>query len=87
MHHRMRRMEWLEVLDAPEFIKKFEQHLIDKAWYNVLTWDLFYTSAWEVDIVTGEFTVHEVSEVGHMAMALLSCRDDDDTEETELQLL
>ena len=84
MRHRMKRMERLEALKAPEIIKTFEQGLIDKAWYNVLTWDLFYTSAWEVDVVTGEFTVHEVSEVGRMAMALLSCRDDDGTEEEDL---
>lgn len=80
----MERMERLEALKAPEIIKSFEQKLIDDAWYNVLTWDLFHTSTWELEIASGEFVVDEVSEVGRMAMALLSCRDDDGTEEDDL---
>jgi hypothetical protein len=82
---RIRRQEKLIKLDVPKFLIDKEQELIENALDNILIWNLFEISTWEIEIASGEMTVHETSEEGQMLMAMLSCTDD--TEEEDLSLL
>ena len=68
-------------LDAPQIVKDTQKELIEKARSQMIIWKLVDQSTFEIDIVTGKVTIHDVTSTGRLLLALIHCEDDDSSEE------